>query len=97
MGPKPLPAANRPLLALLRQLRLSWRSHVAAISFGFGVYSLALLAGGGYFTVGREMNDFVLFAYVRIGVYLLVLLWWMVSLYSPASALPAAAPEAQAH
>jgi hypothetical protein len=67
----------------LRPLRLSWRSHVAAISFGFGVYSLALLAGGGYFTVGREMKDFVLFAFVRIGVYLLVLLWWIVCLWRP--------------
>lgn len=72
------------LAFLLRPLRLSWRSHVAAITFGFGVYSLALLAGGGYFTVGREMNDFVLFAVVRIGVYLLVLLWWIVCLWLPA-------------
>jgi hypothetical protein len=72
------------LALLLRQLRLSWRSHVAGISFGFGVYSLALLAGGGYFTVGREMRDFVLFAFVRIGVYLLVLLWWIICLWLPA-------------
>jgi hypothetical protein len=72
------------LLFLLRPLQLSWRSHVAAISFGFGVYSLALLAGGGYFTIGREMSDFVLFAFVRIGVYLLVLLWWIVCLWLPA-------------
>jgi hypothetical protein len=71
------------LAFLLRPLRLSWRSHIAAISFGFGVYSLALLAGGGYFTIGREMSDFVLFAYVRIGVYLLVLLWWIVCLWLP--------------
>ena len=33
------------LALLLRPLRLSWRSHVAAISFGFGIYSVALLAG----------------------------------------------------
>src|SRR5580698_4144594 len=43
------------LVLLLRPLRLSWRSHVAAISFGFGIYSVALLAGGEYFTTGREM------------------------------------------
>jgi hypothetical protein len=66
---------------LLRPLRLSWRSHVAAISFGFGVYSAALLAGGGYFTIGREMSDYVFFSFFRISVYLLVLLWWAVSLW----------------
>jgi hypothetical protein len=71
------------LAFLLRSLRISWRGHLAAISFGFGAYSLALLAGGGYFTVGREMSDFVLFAFVRIGVYLLVLLWWTVCLWLP--------------
>ena len=54
------------LAFLLRPLRLSWRSHVAAISFGFGVYSAALLAGGGYFTTGREMRDYVFFSYFRI-------------------------------
>ena len=66
---------------LLRPLRLSWRSHVAAISFGFGVYSAALLGGGGYFTIGREMSDYVFFSFFRISVYLLVLLWWAVSLW----------------
>ncbi len=69
------------LAFLLRPLRLSWRSHVAAISFGFGVYSAALLAGGGYFTTGREMRDYVFFSYFRIVVYLLVLLWWSACLW----------------
>jgi hypothetical protein len=69
------------LAFLLRPLRLSWRSHVAAISFGFGVYSAALLAGGGYFTIGREMSDYVFFSFFRISVYLLVLLWWALALW----------------
>jgi len=69
------------LAFLLRPLRLSWRSHVAAISFGFGVYSAALLAGGGYFTIGREMSDYVFFSFFRISVYLLVLLWWSITLW----------------
>jgi hypothetical protein len=69
------------LVFLLRPLRLSWRSHVAAISFGFGVYSAALLAGGGYFTTGREMSDYVFFSFFRISVYLLVLLWWALTLW----------------
>ncbi len=69
------------LAFLLRPLRLSWRSHVAALTFGFGVYSAALLAGGGYFTIGREMSDYVFFSFFRISVYLLVLLWWAVTLW----------------
>jgi hypothetical protein len=71
------------LAFLLRSLRLSWRSHVAAISFGFGVYSAALLAGGGYFTTGREMRDYVFFSFFRIVVYLLILLWWAIRLWLP--------------
>jgi hypothetical protein len=69
------------LAFLLRPLRLSWRTHVAALSFGFGVYSAALLVGGGYFTIGREMSDYVFFSFFRISVYLLVLLWWALTLW----------------
>lgn len=69
------------LAFLLRPLRLSWRSHVAAISFGFGVYSAALLAGGGYFTTGREMQDYVFFSFFRIFVYLLIVIFWSISLW----------------
>jgi hypothetical protein len=69
------------LAFLLRPLRLSWRSHVAVISFGFGVYSAALLAGGGYFTTGREMRDYVFFSFFRIIIYLLIVLFWSVSLW----------------
>ena len=71
------------LAFLLRPLRLSWRSHVSAITFGFGIYSAALLAGGGYFTIGREMSDYVFFSFFRISVYLLILLWWAISLWLP--------------
>src|ERR1700678_680821 len=71
------------LAFLLRPLRLSWRTHVAALSFGFGVYSAALLVGGGYFTIGREMSDYVFFSFFRISVYLLVLLWWALTLWLP--------------
>jgi hypothetical protein len=69
------------LAFLLRPLRLSWRSHVTAISLGLGVYSASLLAGGGYFTTGREMRDYVFFSFFRISIYLLVLVWWAVTLW----------------
>lgn len=69
------------LAFLLRPLRFSWRSHVAAISFGFGVYSAALLAGGGYFITGREMRDYILFSFARVSIYLLILIFWSMSLW----------------
>jgi hypothetical protein len=70
------------VLAMLRgALRLRWRSDVAAISFGFGVYSAALLFAGGYFRVGRDMRDYIFFSYFRIFVYLAVVLWWIVVLW----------------
>jgi hypothetical protein len=69
------------LASLLRQMGISWRSHVAAISFGFGIYSAALLAGGGYFTTGREMRDYVFFSFFRVSVYLVVLLAWSAALW----------------
>jgi hypothetical protein len=66
---------------LRRPLRLSWRSEVAAISLGFGIYSAVLLAGGSYFTTGREMRDYVVFSYLRVVTYLLVVVFWTVSLW----------------
>ena len=69
------------LAFLLRPLRLTWRSHVVAISLGLGIYSASLLAGGGYFTTGREMSDYVFFSFFRISIYLLILLWLAVTLW----------------
>jgi hypothetical protein len=69
------------LAFLLRPLRMSWRSHVAAISFGFAIYSAALLAAGEYFTRGREMRDYVFFSFTRISVYLVMLLFLSVTLW----------------
>jgi hypothetical protein len=71
------------LAFLVRPMRLSWRSHVAVITFGFGVYSAALLAGGGYFRSGREMRDYVFFSFFRVMVYLVVLGWWVWGLWMP--------------
>jgi hypothetical protein len=68
------------LAFLLRPLRLSWRSHVAAISFGYGVFSAVDLAAGGYFKTGH-LGDVVSSPYFRLPVYLLILLWWSVSLW----------------
>ena len=70
------------LVSLLRPLKLRWRSDVAAISFGFGVYSASLLFAGGYFRVGRGLSDYIFFSYLRIAVYLFVVLWWIVSLWT---------------
>lgn len=69
------------LALLLRPLRLRWRSGLAAISFGFGLYSATLISAGGYFRVGRDLSDYIFFSYLRITVYLLVVLWWIVTLW----------------
>lgn len=69
------------LALLLGALRLRWNSDVAVISFGFGLYSAALLFAGGYFRVGRDLSDYIFFSYLRIFVYLVVLLWWTLALW----------------
>jgi hypothetical protein len=69
------------LFFLLRSLGLTWRSHVATITFGFGIYAAALLFAGGYFSNGRELREYIFFSYFRICIYLLVLLWWIVTLW----------------
>ena len=69
------------LAFLLRPLRLSWQSPVAAISFGYGVFSAVDLAAGAYFRTGPA-GDFVSSFLFRIPVYLLIVLWWSVSLWS---------------
>ena len=69
------------LALLLRPLGLRWRAGVAAISFGYGLYSAVLIFAGGYFRLGRDLSDYIFFSYLRIAVYLLVVLWWILSLW----------------
>ena len=74
------------LALLLPSLGLSWRNHVAAISFGYGVFSAVQLAAGGYF--GQETSDYVFSSSFRISVYLLILLWWLVTLWLAEPSVP---------
>lgn len=76
------------LALLMRPLNLHWRRGVAAITFGFGLYSAALILAGGYFRVGRDLSDFVFFSYLRISVYLFVVLWWIVTLWTKPDSIP---------
>ncbi|HTZ59157.1 MAG TPA: hypothetical protein VMB49_13710 [Acidobacteriaceae bacterium] len=69
------------LAFLIGPLRLSFRSHVAVISFGFAIYSAGLLAGGGYFTTGREMSDYVFFSFFRVCIYLVIVIFWSIMLW----------------
>lgn len=69
------------LALLLKPLRLGWRSRLVAISFGFGLYSATLIFAGGYFRVGRDISDYIFFSYLRISVYLAVVLWWIVTMW----------------
>jgi hypothetical protein len=71
------------LLFLFRSLRLSWRSPVAALAFGLAVFSAHQLATDGYFATGRVLSDYASSNFSRIPVYLLVLSWWLISLWLP--------------
>jgi hypothetical protein len=73
------------LVLLLRYLGLSWRSPVAALAFGLGVFSAHQLAADGYFATGRALSDFAFSSFSRIPVYLLVLSWWLIALWFPES------------
>jgi hypothetical protein len=69
------------LVILLAPLRLSWRSHVAAISFGYGVFSAVQLAADGYFGTSSAISNCVSAPFFRISVYLLVLSWMLFALW----------------
>jgi hypothetical protein len=76
------------LVFLLAPLRLSWRSHVPAISFGYGIFSAVQLAADRSFGTSTTISNFVLTPGFRISVYLLVLLWTLVALWLEEPGIP---------
>jgi hypothetical protein len=76
------------LVFLLAPLGLTWRSHVAAISFGYGVFSAVQLAADRSFGNSAEISNFALAPIFRISVYLLVLLWMLVALWLADPSVP---------
>jgi hypothetical protein len=76
------------LAFLLRFLRLSWRSPVAAISFGYGVFAAVQLASGEYFAVRHDLSAYVSSSVFKVSVYLSILLWWLMTLWLPDPSVP---------
>jgi hypothetical protein len=72
------------MVALSARLKRPWNTHVAAISKGFGVYSLVdvvIETGHTYFGVRESVQSYTAWSHVRIAVYLGCLLYWIVALW----------------
>lgn len=75
------------MAALCVKVGIPWRTHVARISQGLGVYSLfGILIGAAnvYFGLDREVRTYALLAHFRMTVYLLCLLYWVLMLWNNA-------------
>jgi hypothetical protein len=72
------------MMALSISAHLPWRTHVAKIAQGLGVYSLVSLlieTGHSYFGVGREVPAFVFLSHIRIAAYIICLGYWSAMLW----------------
>jgi hypothetical protein len=72
------------MMALSGSAKLPWRTHVAKISQGLGVYSMVdvvIEAGHGYFGLGHDNHIYVTFSHVRMAVYLACLAYWIIMLW----------------
>jgi hypothetical protein len=72
------------MMALSMSARLPWRTHVAKIAQGLGVYSLVSMlieTGHSYFGVGREVHAFVFLSHIRIAAYIACVAYWSVVLW----------------
>lgn len=80
------------MIALSVQSGLPWKTHVARISQGLGVYSavdVVIEVGHSYFGVGNNGHDYATLSHFRMGAYLLCVCYWIVTLWKDA---PAAKP-----
>jgi hypothetical protein len=76
------------MIALSVRSGLPWKSHVARISQGFGVYSILdvlIEAGHSYFGVGRDTHLYTNLSHFRMSIYLVCVVYWiaMLSLKEP--------------
>ena len=72
------------MMALSVKVRLPWRTHVAKIAQGLGVYSLITVlieSGHSYFGAGRELPTFTALSHVRMAAYLGCVTYWMINLW----------------
>jgi len=71
------------MIALSVILGLPWRTHVAAITQGFGIYAIFCILVDSAYTYFGSYNKHVSYAslsYVRMSLYCLCAAWWIVSL-----------------
>jgi len=72
------------MIVLAVRAGLPWRTHVARISQGLGVYSLIdvlIEAGHSYFGVGRNTQTYTMLAHLRMSAYLICVAYWIVMLW----------------
>lgn len=72
------------MIALSVTIGLPWRTHVARITQGLGIYSLVCLleeAGDSYFGLANGTTISMVLTHVRMGVYLMCLVYWIVTLW----------------
>ena len=72
------------MIVLAVRAGLPWRTHVARISQGLGVYSLLdvlIEAGHGYLGVGRNTQTYTLLSHFRMSAYLVCVAYWILMLW----------------
>jgi hypothetical protein len=77
------------MIVLSATVGLHWRTHVAKIAQGLGLYSLvciAIEAGHTYLGMDRSVRISAGLSFFRMSVYLLCLLYWIVTLWLDAPA-----------
>jgi hypothetical protein len=77
------------MIALSVKAGLPWKSHVARISQGLGLYSavdVLVETGPSYFGVGRGVQIYTTLSHVRMSGYLICVSYWIVMLWREAPA-----------
>lgn len=72
------------MVALSVKSGLPWKTHVARISQGLGVYSIIdvlVETGHSYFGVGHNTQIYASLAHLRMGSYLICAFYWIVMLW----------------
>jgi hypothetical protein len=72
------------MVVLAVKAGLPWKTHVARISQGLGVYSIIdvlIEAGHSYFGVGRITQTYATLSHIRIAAYLSCVAYWIIMLW----------------
>jgi hypothetical protein len=75
------------MVALSVTVGLPWKTHVANIAQGFGIYSIIdvlVEAAHSYFGLGRDTRAYDDLSHARIAVYLACTLYWIIMLWREA-------------